>query len=351
MLSESWKRKLIYLTPSGALSKVTRPTSLGAEIVVLGRKLYQSKTMNPSYLWLQKIQGEVRTDELMSDHTSLRIGGPADVFIFPKDIADLQTILKNKGTAPLFFLGEGTNLLARDSGIRGIVVSLKEGFKTVSRPLFYKSIDGTEKAVIKVQAGVKLSYLAKYAARYSLTGIEHLVGIPGSLGGAWTMNAGAEGVDIGQVTRSVTRLTTQGEIEKLKRDQLIFNYRKTQFPANHGLIVEGEIELEKGDAVAIQNTMDEHLAKRSSRQPLTVPNSGSVFKNPEGDTAGRLIEFAGLKGTTIGSAGVSIKHANFIVNKGGAKAADVLKLIRLIKEEVKEKTGVELELELVVAGE
>lgn len=348
MLSEPWKRKLIYLTPSGALSKVTRPTSLGTEIAVLGRKLYQSQTMNPSYLWLQKIQGEVRTDELMSNHTSLRIGGPADVFIFPKNTADLQTILKNKGNAPIFFLGEGTNLLVQDSGIRGIVVSLKEGFKSVNKPLFYKSMDGKEKAVIKVQAGAKLSYLAKYAARYSLTGIEHLVGIPGSLGGAWTMNAGAEGVEIGNVTRSITRLTPNGETEKLKKDQLVFNYRNTQFPSKEGIILEGEIELEKGDAVEIQTRMDDHLAKRSAKQPLTVPNSGSVFKNPEGDAAGRLIELAGLKGHSIGSAGVSIKHANFIVNKGGAKASDVLKLIQLIQNEVMEKTGVMLEMELVV---
>ncbi|QPJ66568.1 MAG: UDP-N-acetylmuramate dehydrogenase [Candidatus Nitrohelix vancouverensis] len=351
MLIEPWKRKLINLSRNGAVSKVTRPHSLGSEITVLGRKLYQSQTMNPSYLWLQKIQGEVRTDELMSEHTTIRIGGPADVFILPKDVADLQKIMKHRGTAPCFILGEGSNLLVRDSGIRGIVVSLKKGFRNVGRPLFFKTADGKEKAVIKVQAGVKMSYLAKYAARYSLTGIEHLAGIPGSLGGAWTMNAGAEGVEIGQVTRSVSRVNEKGELEKLTKDQIEFQYRKTLFPDGGGILFEGELELEKGDANEIQNKMESHLTRRSAKQPLTTPNSGSIFKNPSGDAAGRLIEAAGLKGFSIGGAAISLKHANFIVNKGGAKASEVLRLIELVKEKVKTESGVELETELVISGE
>ena len=196
-----------------------------------------------------------------------------------------------------------------------------------------------------------MSYLAKHAARYSLTGIEHLVGIPGSLGGAIIMNAGAEGTEIGQVLRSVTRITPDGEIQTLKRDELSFEYRKTIFPDGEGIIIEAELELGEGNRPEIQNAMDRHLLRRSQTQPLTVPNSGSVFKNPDGDTAGRLIESLGLKGLSIRNAGVSIKHANFIVNKGGATANDVTRLIKHIQKEVKEKTGIELQTEIVTVGE
>ena len=196
-----------------------------------------------------------------------------------------------------------------------------------------------------------MSYLAKHAARYSLTGIEQLVGIPGSLGGAIVMNAGAEGTEIGQVLRSVTLVTPDGEIQTIKRDELTFEYRKTIFPNGEGIIIEAELELEEGNRPDIQNAMDQHLSRRSRTQPLTIPNSGSVFKNPEGDKAGRLIESLGLKGLSLGNAGVSLKHANFIVNKGGATANDVTRLIEHIQEEVKKKTGIELQTEIVTAGE
>ena len=165
------------------------------------------------------------------------------------------------------------------------------------------------------------------------------------------MNAGAEGTEIGQVLRSVTRITPDGEIHILKRDELSFEYRKTIFPNGEGIIIEAELELEEGNRPEIQNAMDRHLSRRSKTQPLTVRNSGSVFKNPHGDTAGRLIESLGLKGLSIRNAGVSIKHANFIVNKGGATANDVTRLILHIQKEVKEKTGIELQTEIVTAGE
>ena len=318
---------------------------------VLGRKIHQSKTMSHTFSWLHKIKGNVLQDELLASHTSIQIGGPADVLIFPKGIRDIQTILKNKGKTPVFILGEGTNLLASDRGIRGVVVSLKECFKEIKRPLFFKKEEGKRRAVIKAGAGAKMSYLAKHAARYSLTGIEHLVGIPGSLGGAIIMNAGAEGTEIGHVLRSVTRINRKGEIETLKREELSFQYRKTLFPDEEGIIIEAELELEEGDRTEIVSTMDRHLSRRSQTQPLTIPNSGSIFKNPEGDAAGRIIESIGLKGFSIGKAGVSIKHANFIVNKGGATAKDVKKLIDHIKKEVKEKTNIDLQTEIVIVGE
>ncbi|PIQ96865.1 MAG: UDP-N-acetylenolpyruvoylglucosamine reductase [Nitrospinae bacterium CG11_big_fil_rev_8_21_14_0_20_56_8] len=351
MLSEPLKRRLISLARHGAALNTSHFVRPGVQKTVLGRKIYPRATMKPSYHWLKNIKGEVRLDELMSRHTSLRIGGPADVFILPKDIEDLQTIQKHRGDSPVFILGEGTNLLVRDRGIRGIVVSLKDAFKEIKRPLFFKTIDGTEKAVIKAQAGAKMSYLAKFAARYSLTGIEHLVGIPGSLGGALIMNAGAEGTEIGQVTRSISRINQRGEVESIPREKLTFEYRKTVFPAGEGIVFEAELELEKGDSFAIRSKMDDHLSRRSAKQPLTIPNAGSIFKNPEGDAAGRLIEAAGLKGASFGDATVSLRHANFIVNKGQARAQDVLMLMEHIEAGVKEKFGIDLQRELVIIGD
>ncbi len=351
MLNEAWKRRLIHIAHSGTGREFNLKTKMEYPKTVLGHKIHQSKTMSYSFPWLHKIKGTVLQNEILAPHTSIQIGGPADVLIFPEDVRDIQTILKHKGSQPLFILGEGTNLLVGDRGIRGVVISLKNCFKEIKRPLFFRKETGNRRAVIKSGAGVKMSYLAKHAARYSLTGIEHLVGIPGSLGGAIVMNAGAEGTETSQVLRSVTRIISDGKIQTLKREELSFEYRKTIFPDDDGIIIEAELELEEGDRTEIQNMMDRHLSRRSQTQPLTVPNSGSVFKNPEGDTAGRLIESIGLKGLSVGDAGVSIKHANFIVNKGSATAKDVTHLIESIQKEVKEKTGIELQTEIVSAGE
>ena len=307
--------------------------------------------MNPSFSIQNKIKGEVRYDEIMAKYTSMRIGGPADVFVLPANLRDLQIILKHRGNCPVWTLGEGTNLLVGDRGIRGIVVSLKNCFKSIKRPVFYKTPDGKERAVIQVDAGVKLSYLAKYAARYGLKGIESLVGIPGSVGGAVVMNAGAEGTEIGQVLRSVKRIDLDGEVETFNKDEIKFTYRKTIFPSEEGIVISAELDLEKGEISEVHRKMDDHLSRRSSTQPLTMPNSGSIFKNPEGDSAGRLIESSGLKGCGMGRAGVSIKHANFIVNKGNASAKDVIKLIEHIQTVVEEKTGTKLEQEIIFIGE
>jgi UDP-N-acetylmuramate dehydrogenase len=307
--------------------------------------------MNPSFSIQNKIKGEVRYDEIMAKYTSMRIGGPADVFVLPANLRDLQIILKHRGNCPVWTLGEGTNLLVGDRGIRGIVVSLKNCFKSIKRPVFYKTPEGKERAVIQVDAGVKLSYLAKYAARYGLKGIESLVGIPGSVGGAVVMNAGAEGTEIGQVLRSVKRIDLDGEVETFDKDEIKFTYRKTIFPSEEGIVISAELDLEKGETSEVHRKMDDHLSRRSSTQPLTMPNSGSIFKNPEGDSAGRLIESSGLKGCGMGGAGVSIKHANFIVNKGNASAKDVIKLIEHIQTVVEEKTGTKLEQEIIFIGE
>ena len=351
MLNEAWKRRLIHIAHSGSGREFNLKTRMEFPKTVLGQKIHQSKTMTHTFPWLHKIKGRVLQDELLANHTSIKIGGPADVLIFPEDPRDIQTILKNREKIPIYILGEGTNLLASDRGIRGIVISLKECFKEIKRPLFFKKEDGKRRAVIKVGAGAKMSYLAKHAARYSLTGIERLVGIPGSLGGAIIMNAGAEGTEIGPVLRSITRVTQNGEMETLKREDISFQYRKTILPNEPGIIIEAEIELEEGDRSEIMTTMDRHLSRRAQTQPLTIPNSGSIFKNPEGDAAGRIIESVGLKGYSIGKAGVSIRHANFIVNKGGATAKDVTQLIKHIQKEVKEKTSIDLQTEIVIIGD
>ena len=348
MLSGPWKQKLIRYANTGTDYKLPMRNSMDSPRTILGRKITQRKNMNLSFSFQNKIKGEVLYDEMMSKYTSMRIGGPADVFVLPANLRDLQIVLKNRGSCPIWAIGEGTNLLVRDRGIRGIVISLKNCFKSIKRPVFYKSLDGKEKAVIQVDCGVKLSYLAKFAARYGLKGVESLVGIPGSVGGSIAMNAGAEGTEISHVLRSIKFMTLDGEVKTYSKSEMVFAYRKTTFPSKGGIVIEAELELEKGDITDIHREMDKYLSRRSSTQPLTMPNSGSIFKNPAGEKAGRLIESVGLKGFRIGGAGVSIKHANFIVNKGGASAEDVIRLIKHIQTVVEKKSGIKLEQEIVI---
>ena len=352
MLHDTWKTRLIRFAHLQAYGKPARQATASQSCrTILGRTLYKRKSMTSSSHWLNQIKGEVRPDEMMSQHTSLRVGGPADLYILPQDLEDLKLILRNHGDSPLFFLGEGSNLLISDRGVRGIVVSLKRGFKRITLPEFSTNAQGEEVATLKVGAGVKMSYLAKFATKYGLTGMEDLVGVPGSLGGAVVMNAGAEGTETGDVLKSVTVLNAEGDLVTYGRDQLEFKYRKTIFPQQPGVIVHAEIVLKAGDAAEIQGRIDRHLKRRSQTQPLSLPNSGSVFKNPQGEKAGQLIEQAGLKGYTVGDASVSIKHANFIVNKGSATAADVRAVIDHVRAKVKERNGIELETEVIIAGD
>ncbi len=348
MLSGPWKQKLIRYAHTGTDYKLPMRNSMDSPRTILGRKITQRKNMNRSFSFQNKIKGEVLYDEMMSKYTSMRIGGPADIFILPANLRDLEIVLKNRGSCPIWTIGEGTNLLVRDQGIRGIVISLKNCFKSIKRPVFFKSLDGKEKAVIQVDGGVKLSYLAKYTARYGLKGIENLVGIPGSVGGSVAMNAGAEGSEVSHVLRSVKFMTLDGEIKTYSKNEMVFAYRKTTFPSKGGIVIEAELELEKGEINDIHREMDRYLSRRGSTQPLTMPNSGSIFKNPDGEKAGHLIESAGLKGFRIGAASVSIKHANFIVNKGGASAEDVMRLIKHVQNVVEKKSGVKLEQEIIV---
>jgi UDP-N-acetylmuramate dehydrogenase len=351
MLSNPWKTRIIRFAHLQQGQGVSMSTLTGSSRTIMGKTIQKRTFMSPSTNWLNRIKGEIRHDEPIAHHTSLRVGGPADLFIIPKDVSDLQLIFKNHGDMPIFILGEGTNLIMNDKGFRGIVIATKNCFKEIEPPVFYKNKEGQEGAVITAGAATKMSYLVKNLAKYSLTGMENLVGIPGSLGGALIMNAGADGTEVCDVIRSVTRVNAEGGLETLKKSELEFEYRKTTFPTKGGIIVSAELELQKGDHGEIQNTIDSHLVRRKNKQPLSLPNSGSVFKNPEGDAAGRLIEEAGLKGFSIGDAGVSIKHANFIVNKGAAQASEVIEIIEHVRATVLEKTGVALETEVVIVGE
>jgi UDP-N-acetylmuramate dehydrogenase len=346
----SWKQRLIRYAHAKDQSKALVRTRWDFPKTVLGHRIILRESMNTNLDWLQNLKGDVLRDEMLYLHTSLRIGGPADVFIYPKDLNDLKIIFKNAGTHPIFLLGEGTNLLVGDAGIRGIVVSLKNNFRSVHETELSSDSKENQRVLVKAEAGVKTSYLAKRTARLGLTGLEELAGIPGSIGGSLHMNAGAEGKEIGNLVKQVTLLTPDGELKTISKKDIKFGYRSAVYPFPVGVIVEVQLELTKDNPVTIQNKIAGFLDKRKNTQPLNLPNSGSVFKNPIDAKAGKLIEDAGLKGYSIGDAGISLKHANFIVNKGSATARDVAKLIKLVQKEVKEHSGYELEKEIIFAG-
>jgi UDP-N-acetylmuramate dehydrogenase len=288
------------------------------------------------------IRGTFRIDEIMAQHTSFRIGGPVDIFVEPADIEDLKATLGffSERSLPFFLLGRGTNLLVRDGGIRGAVISTRK----------MMDIEKISDKMIFAEAGVPLAALVKRARGWSLSGLEFCAGIPGSVGGAVLMNAGAQGSDMGGVVAEVDVLEADGVVTRKKRGELHFEYRELHL-GGRDVIVGAYFTLKPKDGKEIQKEIDGHLSWRKSRQPLGLPSAGSVFKNPEGSPAGRLIDEVGLKGAAIGGAQVSDVHANFIINQGNATAREVLELIELIRSEVREKRGIDLELEIIVLGE
>lgn len=286
-----------------------------------------------------ELKGRVLRDEPLSKHTSFGIGGPADLFVFPGDLEDLREVLKfcNSERSPLFIMGNGTDLLVRDGRLRGIVISLKDGFRNLK----------IESDNLACGGGVNLPDLLSLASQSSLGGIEFLAGIPGTVGGAIKRNAGAWGGEISQVVNSVRGMNPSGELIELKREEIGFGYRESHLP--EGLIIlEVTLRLRRDGG---EELIRSYLLKREETQPLWERSAGSIFRNPEGNSAGRLIELAGCKGMSIGGAQVSPKHANFIVNLGKATSEDVLALIDKVRGRVKEETGVELELEIEVWGE
>ncbi len=284
---------------------------------------------------------EIIKNELMKNHTSFKIGGPADEFCEAaktEEIIELIDYAKKKNI-PYTVIGNGSNLLVSDKGIRGLVI------KIVSNSISLK-----KETIIKVDSGAMLSTLSMFALKNSLKGLEFASGIPGTLGGAVFMNAGAYGSEMKNVVKNVTYLEN-GEVKVIEKEDLEFGYRKSFFTNKDVIILSAEIELEKGNYEEIKAYMDDLRKRRTEKQPLLMPSAGSTFKRPEGFFAGKLIEDAGLKGYKVGDAAVSEKHSGFVVNLGNATAKDVRRLIEDIQKTVKEKFDVELETEVKMIGE
>ncbi len=289
---------------------------------------------------------ELRVNEPMSKHTTFHIGGPAALMALPRTMEEVQTVFKTAAELDVepFFLGNGSNLLVADGGYPGFVVKLAGEFEEIC---FCPAPKGG-KTQLTAGGAALLSTLSKTALHWGLTGLEFAGGIPGSLGGAVTMNAGAYGGEISQNLLWVCAVDRNGEERNFRTSECGFSYRKSIFSGGDFLVVEVLFQLESGDPAAIKARMDELAAKRREKQPLEYPSAGSMFKRPPGHFAAALIDQCGLKGLTVGGAQVSEKHAGFVVNRGGATCADVLELVRQVKERVLAETGVELEMEVKV---
>lgn len=287
-------------------------------------------------------EGNVFCQEPMSRHTTFRIGGPAEFFATPKDPESLQKVLRlcRQEGYPRFILGNGSNLLVSDDGCRGVVVQLDRNFQDVR----------CEETRITAQAGVLLSKLAALARDNSLAGLEFASGIPGSLGGALAMNAGAYGGEMKDVLRSVTVLDGSLEFRTVPVGELDMGYRCSRIQTDGWVAVSAVLDLTRGERGEIDRKMEELREKRAEKQPLAYPSAGSTFKRPEGYFAGKLIMDAGLAGYTVGGAQVSEKHCGFVINRGGATAADVRTLIGDVQRIVYEKFGVKLEPEVRFLG-
>lgn len=284
---------------------------------------------------------EARKYEPMSKHTSFKIGGNADVYIKVNNLSKLSTILKECQASDVDYmiLGNGSNLLVSDEGIRGAVIRLDGDFRKITL------LDDT---TIFCGAGATLAYLCKFALNCGLSGLEFAWGIPGTVGGAVFMNAGAYDGEMKDVVHSVSHISPSGEIGRTEKDGLNFGYRTSVYRSNNMIITGVTLKLKKGNPDEIRAKMDDYMSRRSTKQPLEYPSAGSVFKRPEGNFAGALIEQCGLKGKTCGGAQVSEKHAGFIINKSNATAKDVRDLIGEIQKTVSEKTGYSLECELII---
>ena len=285
----------------------------------------------------------IYTDEPMKKHTTFRVGGNADFFVIPKTVEEVkQTImLCVEQDMPYYILGNGSNLLVGDKGYRGVVIQIYKEMNNVF-------VDGQK---IKVQAGALLSKIGSVALEAGLTGFEFAAGIPGTMGGAVVMNAGAYGGEMKDVLEEVTVLTKEGEVLILSKEQLDMGYRTSVVAKKDYIVLKATIALELGDRDAIKARMDELKVQRTTKQPLEFPSAGSTFKRPEGYFAGKLIQDAGLRGFQVGGAQVSEKHCGFVINKGDATAADIVELMKQVSERVKEKFGVELEPEVKILGE
>ena len=292
----------------------------------------------------KKLSCTVLLNESIKKHTSFKIGGNADVFIYVNNIESLKIILGLITTEniPYFIIGNGTNLLVADDGFRGVVLNLQHGLKNIEV--------NKEENIIYCEAGVPLNKVCVCALQNNLSGLEFAWGIPGTCGGALSMNAGAYGSDISNVIESSKHLTPSGTTETLSKNELNLSYRKSIFSEKPFVISSMKFKLHKANEKDIRAKMYENISKRKSKQPLEYPNAGSIFKRPKGYFAGALIEQSGFKGKFVGGALVSPKHSGFIINTGKATASDVSNLIYLIKDKVYKEFGVILECEIKTLG-
>lgn len=286
-------------------------------------------------------KSKILCDEPMSNHTTFKIGGPADIYMEPptSEVVSLINLLRNQGI-PFIVIGNGSNLLVSDEGIEGVVISLGRNASNVT-------IEGN---MLKAEAGAMLSKVANLSAEAGLTGLEFASGIPGSIGGAVYMNAGAYGGEIKDVLISATVLTADYKFVEVPVDQLDLSYRHSSLMENGAIVLEVSLGLKEGDKEEILNQMAEIRQQRILKQPLDFPSAGSTFKRPEGYFAGKLIDDAGLRGYSVGGAQVCKKHCGFVVNTGDATCADVIKLMRDVDEKVFTGTGVHLEPEVRIIG-
>ena len=283
-------------------------------------------------------EGFVREDEPMSEHTTFRIGGPAALFVEPASAEQAAAIVRacRVAAAPLRVIGCGSDLLVADAGLRCVVMKVGERMAGVS-------VEGTR---VRAQAGATNAQVAEAACAAGLSGYEFAEGIPGTVGGAAIMNAGAYDGEFAQAAVSLTCITTEGELVDVSREQAAWGYRRSMMGEAGYVVAEAVLELSPADPVAIRARMDDLHARRAEKQPLDMPSAGSTFKRPEGYFAGKLIQDAGLRGYRVGGAQVSEKHTGFVVNAGGATAADVRRLIADVQQRVRERFGVALEPEV-----
>lgn len=320
--------------------------------------------MKDILLCIKEIVGEsnVRVDEPMKMHTTFKIGGAADYFVTPTDKSQLKKLINlfNEENIDFYIIGNGSNLLVSDDGYRGAIIQLYDKFSgyellldngsALGQELIGSDVMDAETVRVKVLSGMSLVKLGREMAENSLTGFEFASGIPGSIGGAVVMNAGAYGGEIKDVMVSATVLDRAGNEMILSKDELQLGYRTSAVAKNDWIVTEVELELKKGDKEQIKKVIMELAGKRRDKQPLEYPSAGSTFKRPEGHFAGKLIEDAGLKGFTVGGAKVSDKHAGFVVNIGKATAKDVVELTNAVSDKVYEQFGVRLELEVKKLG-
>ncbi|WP_422486214.1 UDP-N-acetylmuramate dehydrogenase [Gudongella sp. DL1XJH-153] len=286
---------------------------------------------------------DIRYNEPLKNHTSFKVGGPADVMVIPTSEEELIDAVKicRDNDLKYFIMGNGSNLLIKDTGIRGVVIRINEGFDTVV----------VKDAKIVANAGALLTAVSKIALRESLEGMEFASGIPGTIGGAITMNAGAYGGEMKDVVSSVRVLTKDNQILDLTNDEMDFAYRNSKVKELDLIVISVEIDLSHGDFDTIDEKIKELTFQRTSKQPLELPSGGSTFKRPEGYFAGKLIDDAGLRGLRHGDAQVSEKHCGFVVNRGNTSYKEIMELVGVIQKTVMDKFGVELEMEIKRVGD